>query len=226
LAIPAVLALAVLVAARLLYPSPRDLETGTPQLETKGFPRAYWLYLAAVALIAAGYADFPLIAYHFQTRTGIPQTWIPVFYAVAMGTDALAALVLGRLYDRLGLSVLVAVSLLSAAFAPLVFLGGFSLALGGMAIWGVGMGAQESIVRAAVAEMAPAGRRAAAYGVFNAGYGLFWFAGSALMGVLYDIYLPALILFSVVMQLASIPLLLKVGRGGEPPRAGSGPLKG
>ncbi len=212
LAVPAVLALAVLVAARLLYPSPRDLEVSTPELETKGFPPVYWLYLGAVALIAAGYADFPLIAYHFQKATGIPETWIPVFYAVAMGTDAVAALILGRLFDRLGLSVLAAVSLLAAAFAPLVFLGGFYVALAGMALWGVGMGAQESIVRAAVAEMIPARRRAAAYGVFNSGYGVAWFAGSALMGLLYDISLPALIAFSSAMQLASIPVLLKVSR--------------
>jgi len=210
LAVPAVLALAVLVAARMLYPSPRDLEIATPELETKGFPRVYWLYLGAVALIAAGYADFPLIAYHFQKTTGIPEIWIPVFYAVAMGTDAVAALILGRLFDRVGLSLMALVSLLTAAFAPLVFLGGFWFALGGMALWGVGMGAQESIVRAAVAEMVPASRRAAAYGIFNSGYGVAWFAGSAAMGLLYDVSMPALIAFSSLMQLASIPLLLKV----------------
>jgi MFS family permease len=211
LAIPALMTLAVLVAARLLYPSPRDLEVGTPELAAKGFPRVFWLYLAAVALIAAGYADFPLIAYHFQKGGGISAAWIPVFYSLAMGTDAVAALILGRLFDRIGLRVLVVVSLLSAAFAPLVFLGGFHMALLGMALWGVGMGAQESVVRAAVAQMAPADRRASAYGVFNAGYGLFWFAGSALMGILYDVSLPSLVIFSAAMQLASIPLLVLAG---------------
>lgn len=213
LAVPALMALAVLAAARLLYPRPRDLEVGTPHLEAKGFPRAFWLYLAAVSLIAAGYADFPLIAFHFQKAGDIPATWIPILYAVAMGTDALAALILGRLFDRLGLSVLVAAALLSAAFAPLVFLGGFRLALGGMALWGMGMGAQESVVRAAVAGMVPAGRRAAAYGIFNAGFGVCWFAGSALMGLLYDISLPALVLFSAAMQLGSLPLLVALSRG-------------
>ena len=72
----------------------------------------------------------------------------------------------------------------------------------------MGMGAQESIMRAAIAEMVPMDKRSTAYGIFNAGFGLFWFLGSALMGVLYDVSLPSLIMFSVVMQLGSIPFFI------------------
>jgi MFS family permease len=207
---PALLALGVLAVARLLYPRPRDLEPVSSELEARGFPRVFWLYLIAVALIAAGFADFPLIAYHFQKAATVPPDWIPVLYAVAMGVDALAALVFGRAFDRIGLSILILAVLLSALFAPLVFLGGFSLALVGMALWGIGMGAQESIMRAAVAGMVPSDRRGTAYGVFYAGYGVVWFLGSVLMGFLYDTSLPALIVFSVVIQMASIPMFLVV----------------
>jgi predicted MFS family arabinose efflux permease len=59
-----------------------------------------------------------------------------------------------------------------------------------------------------VAGIVPANKRGSAYGIFNTGYGVFWFLGSVLMGVLYDKSIPFLIIFSVVMQLASIPLLL------------------
>lgn len=210
LLVPALFALGTLLAARLLYPRPRDLEVDTPKIETKGMRRAFWLYLAAVGLVAAGYADYPLIAYHFKKVSIASDTWIPVFYAVAMGMDALAALIFGRLFDRIGISVLVFVSLLSSLFAPLVFLGDHFLALAGTALWGVGVGAQESIMRAAVAGMVPTDRRGTAYGVFNTGYGILWFAGSALMGFLYDVSVPSLVAFSVLMQLASIPLLLLV----------------
>jgi MFS family permease len=210
--LPALLAVGTLVAARGLYPRPRELEVEVPALEAKGFPRTFWLYLVAVALIAAGYADFPLIAYHFEKGSFIPETWIPIFYSVAMGVDALAALFFGAFFDRIGVSILILSILLSALFAPLVFLGGFYLALLGMALWGIGMGAQESILRAVVAGMVPADRRASAYGIFNAGYGLFWFVGSALMGILYDLSIPALMAFSVTAQVASIPLLFIVRR--------------
>jgi len=208
LLIPALMAIAVLLVARALYPRPRDLEPTAPPLESSGFPGAYWLYLGAVGLVAAGYVDFPLIAYHFERTAVVSRNWIPVFYAVAMGMDAIAALVFGHLYDRIGISALVAVSLISSLFAPLAFLGGFRVALVGMALWGIGMGAQESVMRAVVAKMVPADRRGSAYGLFNAGYGLAWFLGSALLGMLYDVSLPGLIAFSVVAQIASVPLFV------------------
>ncbi len=210
LLIPALLALTVLLVARALYPRPRDLEVASIGLKTGGFSRIFWLYLAAVSLIAAGYVDFPLISYHFEKLSVVPKVWVPVFYAVAMGVDALSALIFGRLFDRVGLSILIVVSLLSSLFAPLVFLGGFNLALIGMALWGVGMGAQESIMRAAIADMVPMNKRGTGYGIFNAGFGLFWFLGSALMGVLYDVSIPSLIIFSVVMQLGSIPFFISI----------------
>jgi len=212
LAIPALLAMGVLVTARTLYPRPRDLEATLPPLETVGLPRAYWIYLAAMALNAAGYADYPLIAYHFQKTSTVPPDWVPVFYSVAMGVDAVAALLFGRVFDRKGIPVLIVSVVISMFFAPLVFLGDFYGSMLGMALWGVGMGAQESVMRAAVAAMVPADRRGTAYGIFNTGYGVLWFLGSALMGIFYDFSIPALIVFSILAQAASIPLLCLVQR--------------
>ena len=211
LVVPALLTLGVLLAARWLYPRPRDFEIDT-LIETKGFPRSFRLYLAAVALVAAGYADFPLIAYHFEKTATVPDSWIPIYYAVAMGIDALAALLFGRLFDRIGISILIVVSLLSSIFAPMVFLGNFYVALAGMALWGVGMGAQESIMRAAVAGMVPMSRRGSAYGIFNTAYGVFWFLGSVFLGVLYDVSVVAIIAFSVAAQLASTPMFFLAAR--------------
>jgi len=212
LAIPAVLALATLLTARFLYPNPQDLEVKRITLERQGLTRIYWLYVAAVALIAAGYADFPLIAYHLQKTSVAPAAWIPIFYAVAMGVDAIAALVFGRLFDKYGIPILIAGALISALFAPLAFSLSFGLAMAGMVLWGIGMGAQESVLRAAIAELVPANRRGSAYGIFNTSYGVAWFLGSALMGVLYDHSLVYLVVFSILMQLASVPFLFLVRR--------------
>jgi MFS family permease len=208
LLIPALLALSVLLIAKYLYPRPKDLEGTSVTLEAKGFPRIFWIYLAAVAFVAAGYVDFPLIAYHFKKIAIVSDNWIPVFYAVAMGIDALAALLFGRLFDQKGVSILVVAVLVSLFFTPLVFLGSFYSAFAGVALWGIGMGAQESIMRAAIANMVSVNKRGTAYGVFNAGYGLFWFLGSAVIGILYDISIPMLIIFSVIAQLISIPLFM------------------
>ncbi|MBN2117456.1 MAG: MFS transporter [Anaerolineales bacterium] len=204
--IPALLALGVLATARFLYPHPQDLEISQTKLQVQGFSKSFWLYITAAALIAAGFADFPLIAYHFQKTSVAGPTMIPILYAVAMGVDALAALAFGRMFDRIGLSTMMLVAVLSAFFAPLVFFGGLSLAIPGMALWGIGMGAQESIMHAAVAGMVATEQRGLAYGVFNTVYGISWFLGSVLIGILYDVSIPWLVVFSVAAQLASIPI--------------------
>ncbi|HOK05913.1 MAG TPA: MFS transporter [Syntrophales bacterium] len=211
LAIPAVAAIALVLLARLLYRSPRDMER-SPAREKGPFPRAFWFYLPAVGLIAAGYIDYPLIAYHFGTGRDVAPRWIPLFYALAMAADAVAALVFGRLFDKKGLGILALSVVTSSLFAPLVMLGGFWAAALGMTLWGIGMGAQESIMRAAVADMAPLERRGTAYGIFNGVYGLCWFAGSAAMGYLYDFSPLAAASLSLALQLCSLPWLMAVGR--------------
>lgn len=213
LLIPAVLAIGTLLFARFLYPRPDNLETiSASPSSKKEFPRTFWLYLAAIAFIAAGYVDYPLIAFHFENARTVPREMIPLLYAVAMGVDAIAALVFGRLFDRFGFGVIIAATTISLFFAPLVFAGTLAFAVMGMALWGIGMGAQESIMRAVVAEMVSTDRRGTAYGFFNTGYGIAWFLGSALMGYLYGVSLTLLIAFSMAAQAVSIPLVIFVMR--------------
>jgi MFS family permease len=210
LAIPAVLAMMVLFAARHFYPRPRDLDVAPPDLTAGRLPRRFWLYAAAAALIAAGYADFPLIAFHFGKTGLVAPIWIPVLYSLAMAADAMAALLLGRLFDRIGIGAMILATCASALSAPLAFLGGPVPAMIGMVLWGIGMGAQASVMRAAITPLAPASQRGTAYGIFNAAYGLAWFAGSSLLGVLYDWSLPALAAISVLLQIAALALLWRV----------------
>jgi len=187
-----------------------------------GGPPVFWLYLAVVGCIALGFADYPLAAFHMK-RTGIVgDSWIPLLYSGAMGVDALSALIFGRLFDRRGFKVLLVVVASSAWSAPLVFLSGPAFLMAGVGLWGVGMGAQESIIRAVVADIVPRDRRATGYGVFNAGFGFAWFAGSALMGLLYDRSLTAMAAFSVAAQSASLPLLYLVFRKPRSVRAAEG----
>jgi predicted MFS family arabinose efflux permease len=218
LAVPAAINLSLLMLAHALYPHPEDMEATPPDVQTKGLPRVFWMYLAGAVLVAAGFADFPLIAYHFAQASVVSLDLIPVFYAVAMGVSGGGSLVFGRLFDRFGFWVLIVLTLVAALFAPLVFLGGFWTALLGMALWGLGMGVHESIIPAAVAPMVPPQHRASAYGLFTAGYGIFWFLGSAGIGLLYGVSVPALIAFSMVLQLAAVPWFALVARRTHPAR--------
>jgi MFS family permease len=226
LLVPALVTLSFLVVARLLYPRPEDLEATVPDVQAQGLPRVFWIYLGGAALVAAGFADFQLIAYHFQKADALGTIWIPIMYSIAMAVSGTGSLIFGGMFDRLGIGVLIPLTLISALFAPLVFLGGFWPLLVGSALWGLGMGVHESIVPAAVATMVPRERRPSAYGVFTAGYGVAWFIGSAIMGVLYDLSVTAVVIFCVVLQLAAVPILLKVKRAvANSPSSALGPSR-
>jgi Major Facilitator Superfamily len=210
LLVPAVVMLSILLVARLLYPKPEDLEAGGPDVRAQGLPRVFWIYLAGAALVAAGFADFQLIAYHFQKADALGTLWVPIVYSIAMAVSGTGSLVFGRMFDRVGVGVLIPLTLVSTLFAPLVFLGGFWPVVVGSALWGLGMGVHESIVPAAVATMVPVQRRPSAYGLFTAAYGIAWFIGSAIMGMLYDVSVGAVVVFCVALQLAAVPIFFRV----------------
>jgi MFS family permease len=212
LLVPALAAIAVLIMARQRYPHPRDLEAGFDTPDARHVSSSFRLYIVGASFIAAGYADFPLIAYHLGKQAVMPACWVPMLYAFAMGVDAVAAVVFGYLFDRQGLSVLISSAILSALAAPLLFMGGFWVAALGMAFWGVGMGAQESILRAAIASIVPPPQRGSAYGLFNAAFGVAWFLGSVILGYLYDVSLAGLVAFSILAHVAAIPPLVGVAR--------------
>ena len=155
LVVPATISMVVVISARFLFPRPRDFDLKPPVLDTGGFKSAYWMYMVAIALIGAGYADFPLIAYHFGQSAVVSPPLIPMLYALAMASDAAASLVLGPLFDRRGLVILVFGLTVAAAASPLVFLGDAKAAVVGMILWGIGMGTQESVMRAVVAGVVP-----------------------------------------------------------------------
>ena len=212
LAVPAAIMLSLLFVARVHYPRPQELSAGPPEVTTRGFPRVFWVYLSAAALVAAGFADFPLIAYHFEHTHVAAAEFIPVFYAVAMAVSGTGSLLFGRMFDRWGISVLIPLTVLSALYAPLVFLGGFWGGLVGSSLWGLGMGVHESIIPAAVGPMVSPDRRASAYGLFTGLYGVAWFLGSVAIGALFSVSLVAVAGFAVVTELAAVAVIMRVRR--------------
>lgn len=207
LLIAALLSLSVLIVARVLYPRPHELEEKQAEfVATKGFSKQFWLYCLAGAFVAAGFVDFSLIAFHFQQTAVISQEMIPVFYAIAMAVGAITALIFGKLYDKKGMIIILGAFFFSSLFAPFVFLGTFWVALVGMLLWGLGMGAQDSMLKALLIPVISVTKRSTAFGLFDTIFGIAWFVGSATMGVLYDISLPTLIIVSVVLQLVALPL--------------------
>ncbi len=207
--IPAILTLVFLFTAKIKVPNPEALEehhveeqnTSSP---TKKLPAKFWWYMLFSFLSVLGFANFQLIAFHLKVNTIITDVQIPFFYAIAMGVDAVAALLVGKIYDKSGLKVLILLPLLSAPIAFLTFTYSFNLVLAGVVLWGIVMAIHETIMRAAIADMVARNNRAFAYGIFNTAYGLAWFMGSAAIGWLYEISIGSILWFISCIQVLSV----------------------
>jgi MFS family permease len=212
LLLPVVGNLGCVLWARQRFPNPEGFETrrAPEQVELGGLFR--W-YVVAVMLLGLGFADWALLAYHLSTHGVFELGTLPLVYAGAMAVDAVAALAFGALFDLFGVSVLGVSTLLSIGFVPLMFWGvsGAEHVLGAVC-WAIGMGAQDSIFKAAIALLVDRARRARAYGIFFALFGLAWWIGSTFMGWLYGRSLTGLVVFSVGTQLLAVPIFFVLGQ--------------
>ena len=217
LAIPAFLAVVIVFLTMRWYPRPMELEGPcTPEVTEKPvkakLPRLFWVYMIAVGLVAAAFIDFPLISFHMSNEDHLQTFWIPVLFAVAMGLDALSAIVFGHFFDRIGMTALAAVFGISAFFVPLVFGTDPVFMVIGIALWGVGQGAIGSILRAGVSQLVPQSRRGLGYGIYATMFGILWFLGSAATGILYVISIPLMVVTSVAVQFAAVLIFVYIQR--------------
>ncbi len=211
LSIPAVLTIGILVIAKLKVATPENLEITNKIIShkiDKKLPKIFWSYSLFIFLTVLGMSNFQLLSYHFKAKVLIKDTDIPLFYIVAMGIDALAALAVGKLYDRFGLSILAVIPVLTIPISIFGFSFNKALILLGMIIFGGVLGVHETIMRAAIADLTPMNKRGLAYGIFNAIYGLSWFLGGTILGFLYELSLHYLILFVLIMEILSLMVFL------------------
>lgn len=218
LAIPGMITLVLLFITRMKFPSPENFEPEPKEYIPFQLKKEFVYYIIGISLFAFGFIDYSIIIMHVsntfssmssslqETTSLVSEGTLPLLYAGAMLIDAFAALFFGYLYDKKGSAALIISTLISAPFSILVFLGHSEITvIIGILLWGVGMGAQESILKAAVSTMVPKQSRASGYGIFECSFGIFWFLGSWLLGVLYDINIPLMVIVSVIAQLAAIP---------------------
>ncbi len=177
-----------------------------------GLPREFFGYALAAGLTTGGLVTFGIIGYHLTVAGLVAVAAVPLVYAGAMAVEALAALGVGLVYDRRGGAVLYLVPVLVALVPPLALTGRLWVALLGVAVWALAYGVQDSTVKALVAEVVAAPRRATAYGVFAGVQGAFAIVGGLVAGWLYDRSLTALVVVVAVSQLVALVLLVRTVR--------------
>ncbi|MHC1636111.1 MAG: MFS transporter [Candidatus Methanospirareceae archaeon] len=215
LLIPAVLTLFALSMAMFKFPTPMALEqlkSGDIKVKKGELPKLFWLFLLFIVVSVVGYANFQLISYHLRAQDIVSDVQIPLLFAIAMGVDALIALFIGKIYDSIGLKALIAIPLLTLPLPFFAFSHLYTAAIAGILLWGAVMGMQETIMRAAIADITPVYSRGMGYGIFNAAYGSAWLLGGILIGALYDISISYAIIFIVVVEAASMPFFFFIYR--------------
>ena len=214
--IPFILVMTCVTFAFIKVPNPEKLEMAVKKApEPDKLSKTFWLYTAFTFITTMGFVNFVLIGYHFKAKNVLSDAQIPLFYAVAMAMDGVAAWFIGTYYDRLkkrnnnekaGLGALLMIPLFSVFIPIFAFSVDFTFALISALIWGIVMGIHETIMKSAIADLTPIKKRGTGYGVFNTAYGLAMFVGSAAMGVLYDHSIAAVIAVAAGLQVLAVPV--------------------
>lgn len=213
--IPSLATIIVLFLTKHKFPNPDKFEV-EKENETKfKFKSSFVFYIIGISLFAFGFIDYSIISMHIsntfvlENNSFINEQTLPLIYSIAMIVDAFAALIFGKLYDKKGMLSLIIATLCSSLFSIFIFTTNSTvMLLIGIIMWGIGMGAQESILKACVASMVNKSSRATGYGMFEFSFGIFWFLGSFLTGYLYDYSFLTMIIISCLSQLLSIPFYL------------------
>jgi hypothetical protein len=207
LIVPAVLTLLVLIPANRLgrHLTPSSTDADEPPIKDRA---AFVRYAIGGALMAAGFVDYALISFRFARDHIVSAAGVSVWFAVAMLVAAIAAPILGKLYDRFGNGIVALGVLISAVATPLAFLGRGGVALAGASLWGFGTAVVDALLLALVASVITKRRGATTFGLFDLIFGVAWFGGSAIAGVLLDRSIVGLAIFSAALQLAAIPFFI------------------
>jgi len=214
--VPFALMVLCLIAAQRRAPHPRALETSVPEAaKTQRLSKTFWLYTIFSFVTTLGFANFALLGYHFKAKNILPDAQIPLYYAAAMAVDGVVALMIGKAYDVFktkdhrrtgGLATLIVIPLFSLFIPVLAFSRSYGMAVASVLLWGVVMGAHETIMRSAIADLSPLSSRGTAYGIFNTSYGLAVLAGGLLMGLLYEKSLSFLIMGAAAVEICALPI--------------------
>jgi MFS family permease len=190
-------------------------EQKRPEERIRKLSKPFYIYTLAVLLNTVGLIPYTLILFKAATILDpAQQQWmIPLIYVLIQGVDAPAAILSGYAFDKLGIRVLILPFLLSI-FPPLLAMASSELPMliASAAIFGLVLGMQESIYRAAVAELTPISSRGTAYGIFNTAYGVGFLISGVVFGWMIDNQAPFAftVFYALIMQFPATISLLSI----------------
>ena len=199
LLVPAILSIIFLSFAKANY-STQYLEV--ERIESR-INKIFWLYTLFIFFTTIGFVNFQILSYHLKIKAIVSDEIIPIIYALAMGLDAIFALILGKVYDRIGFKTLFIMPILTM-FIPLAFISNFLTIALAVVVFGIVVSMHEAIARAAVADLVGISKRATAYGILYTSYGFAFFLGSLMIGYLYELSILSIFTFVIFFEVLAI----------------------
>lgn len=193
--IPAILSFLLLISAERVYKKiykDEDLKEEKESnhiseikksKEWKKIPVILFFIFSTMTIFSA--LNFQLISYHMKV-SGVKDHIIPQLFALAMIVDAISAIPIGLIFDKLKdrwkLLVLCAMPISATISNILIFSKSFYI---GCLIWGFYIGMTESVMRSAVAQITPEQKRGIMFGIFHTLYGISFLVGGSVFGKIY-----------------------------------------
>lgn len=209
LSVPGAIAVALVIVSYVLYPEVKSFREES-SLTIKGFSKTFYLYLTSIAFLSIGFVHWGIISYHLGMY--ISGELIALAYSIAMLSDAIIAIPIGIVYDRIGIRSLMLAPIMAAIMPLMLFTNTVLSTIIVACLWGVVIAVYETIMRAAVADLAPGRMRPMAYGLFSLTYGVSWAIGSIIIGYLYTIDLYTMTIFIISSEALSMLLLYATTR--------------
>lgn len=152
-------------------------------------PNTFWIILALGTILSfARVSDAFLILR--VVSFDVPLVYAPLVLIAMNIIYALAAWPIGKYADQIPRAILLAYGFatLCAGALCLAYATSLSLALIGLALWGLSLAFTQGVFAAMIASDAPAALRGSAFGLFNLASGCAMIAGNAICGMLWDSY--------------------------------------
>jgi MFS family permease len=190
----------------------RITDQGTADPRTKGpgtLPARFYLAMSVILLFALGNASDAFILLRLNDL-GIAPVWIPLLWSGLHVVKMSSSVIGGALSDRFGRRAMIALGYLwyAAIYAAFAWSSSLQTGIAIFLAYGIYFGLTEGVEKAWVADMAPAGARGTAFGIYNAALGFGGLAASLIFGAIWTrVSPPAAFLTGACLALAASLLL-------------------
>ena len=186
LIIPGMISVLLVATAWRLHPKLKSTSVRKSKLVVRGYSKSFWIYTLATSVLVLGFMHWSIASYYLKIRGVVSDAEIGFIYAIAMFVDAIVAVPLGVLFDKVKFKTLLTIPALTPVFIVLIMYAPHELIYFSAIPWGIIMCSEESIMRATIALLVEPSKRPLAYGFFGLVFGFMWAVGGYIYVAILD----------------------------------------